>query len=235
MLPLPTPESGGSLRELRTFLNVEDSTWPLVVAWLVAALRPRGPYPVLALFGEQGSAKSTTGRLLRDLVDPNSAPLRAEPRDGRDLMIGANNSWCLAYDNLSHIPPWLSDALCRLSTGGGFLAVTAAFFFFKKHGQSGSVESEVKSNLQVLTNTALIYAKPTTLNISTTVTGRITNQIVKNRLEELRANLEERNVPISFYGKAVDQNSNEISDAQVILHVIQPRFDATKIVTDTLP
>ena len=120
MLPLPVPESGGSLDGLRTFLNVESSTWPLVVAWLLAALRPRGPYPVLALFGEQGSAKSTTGRLLRDLVDPNSAPLRAEPRDGRDLMIGANNSWCLAYDNLSHIPPWLSDALCRLSTGGGF-------------------------------------------------------------------------------------------------------------------
>ena len=35
-------------------------------------------------------------------------------------MIGANNSWCLAYDNLSTIPAWLSDALCRLSTGGGF-------------------------------------------------------------------------------------------------------------------
>jgi len=120
MLPLPTPESGGSLEELRAFLNVEDTTWPLVVAWLVATLRPRGPYPVLALFGEQGSAKSTTGRLLRDLVDPNSAPLRAEPRDGRDLMITAGNSWCLAYDNLSHVPPWLSDALCRLSTGGGF-------------------------------------------------------------------------------------------------------------------
>jgi hypothetical protein len=120
MLPLPTPESGGSLEKLRTFLNVEDATWPLVVAWLVTALRPQGPYPVLALFGEQGSAKSTTGRLLRDLVDPNSASLRAEPRDGRDLMIGANNSWCLAYDNLSHVPPWLSDALCRLSTGGGF-------------------------------------------------------------------------------------------------------------------
>jgi len=52
MLPLPMPEPGGSLQEFRTFLNVEDSTWSLVVAWLVAALRPRGPYPVLALFGE---------------------------------------------------------------------------------------------------------------------------------------------------------------------------------------
>lgn len=75
---------------------------------------------MLALFAEQGAGKSTTGRLLRALVDPNAAPLRSEPRDGRDLMIAANNSWCLAYDNLSHVPAWLSDALCRLSTGGGF-------------------------------------------------------------------------------------------------------------------
>jgi hypothetical protein len=120
MLALPTPERGGCIDELRQFLNVENGTWVLVVAWLVAALCPRGPYPVLALFAEQGSGKSTMGRLLRNLLDPNSAPLRAEPGDARDLMITANNSWCLAYDNLSHIPPWLSDALCRLSTGGGF-------------------------------------------------------------------------------------------------------------------
>ncbi|MGD9721816.1 MAG: toprim domain-containing protein [Pirellulales bacterium] len=120
MLPLPAPEAGGSVEELRPFLNVDDDTWRLIVAWLVATLRPRGPYPALALFAEQGSGKSTAGRLLREVVDPNAAPLRAEPHDGRDLMIAANNSWCLAYDNLSHVPPWLSDALCRLSTGGGF-------------------------------------------------------------------------------------------------------------------
>jgi hypothetical protein len=105
------------VRRRRTHPQVGESC---LIAWLVAALGPRGPYPVLALFAEQGSGKSMTGRILRDLVDPNSAPLRAEPRDGRDLMIAANNSWCLAYDNLSYLPPWLSDALCRLSTGGGF-------------------------------------------------------------------------------------------------------------------
>jgi len=120
MLTLPTPQRGGRIDELRQFLNVEDDTWALVVAWLVAVFCPRGPYPILALFAEQGSGKSTMGCLLRDLVDPSSAPLRAEPGDERDLMITANNSWCLAYDNLSHVPPWLSDALCRLSTGGGF-------------------------------------------------------------------------------------------------------------------
>jgi putative DNA primase/helicase len=35
-------------------------------------------------------------------------------------MVAATNAWMLAFDNLSHLPPWLSDALCRLATGGGF-------------------------------------------------------------------------------------------------------------------
>jgi hypothetical protein len=35
-------------------------------------------------------------------------------------MIAANNSHLLAFDNLSGLPPWLSDALCRLASGGSF-------------------------------------------------------------------------------------------------------------------
>ena len=121
MLPLPIPVPGGSVELLRPFVNVvSDDDWTLLRSWLVAALRPVGPYPILPLHGEQGSAKSTTARALRSLIDPNSAPLRAEPRDGRDLVIAARNSWVLCFDNLSNVPSWLSDALCRLSTGGGF-------------------------------------------------------------------------------------------------------------------
>jgi putative DNA primase/helicase len=117
---------GGRIDELRQFLNVEYDTWALVVAWLIAAFCPRGPYPILALFAEQGSGRSTMGRLLRDLVDPNSAPLRAEPGDERDLMITANNSWRLAYDNLSHVPPWLSDASRRTRMGSHRIAPAKA-------------------------------------------------------------------------------------------------------------
>jgi hypothetical protein len=54
------------------------------------------------------------------LIDPNSSSLRSEPRDARDLIIAATNSWVLSFDNLSHLPVWFSDALCRLATGGGF-------------------------------------------------------------------------------------------------------------------
>ncbi len=120
MLALPEPARGGSISELRGFVNVLAEGWALLIAWLVAALRPSGPYPVLELSGEQGNAKSTTAKVLRALGDPNSAPIRAEPRDARDLMIAASNGRFVALDNLSHLPAWLSDALCRLSTGGGF-------------------------------------------------------------------------------------------------------------------
>jgi hypothetical protein len=121
MLPLPLPKKGGGLHALRDLVNVaSDTDWRLLVGWLLAAFRPTGPYPVLILTGEQGAAKSTTARLLRSLIDPNVAPLRSEPRDGRDLVIAANNGWVLALDNLSYLPAWLSDCLCRLATGGGF-------------------------------------------------------------------------------------------------------------------
>ena len=121
VLGLTHPVSGGSLDELRRFVNIEgESDWVLLVAWLLASARPHGPYPVLILSGEQGSAKSTTARVLRSLVDPNVASIRAEPREPRDLMIAAANGLVIALDNLSRVPDWLSDALCRLATGGGF-------------------------------------------------------------------------------------------------------------------
>src|SRR5262249_32258801 len=113
------------LKELLSpFLNIRPEQWPLVAVWVAAALRPVGPYPLLKLLGEQGAAKTTTARVLRALIDPNAAPVRAEPRDARDLMIAANNGWVVCLDNLSFVPPWLSDALCRLSTGGGFATRT---------------------------------------------------------------------------------------------------------------
>lgn len=83
-------------------------------------LREKGPYPVIVVSGEQGSAKSTFLAILRALLDPNTAPLRALPREDRDLFIAATNGYVLAFDNVSGLPAWISDTLCRLATGGGF-------------------------------------------------------------------------------------------------------------------
>jgi hypothetical protein len=121
MLPLPTPQAGGSIEELASFLNLPSrNDFVLVVAWLLATLRTSGPYPVLAISGEQGSAKTVLSKLLKALIDPNVAPVRALAREERDLVIAANNSHVLAFDNLSGLPHALSDAFCRLATGASF-------------------------------------------------------------------------------------------------------------------
>jgi hypothetical protein len=101
------------------FINLPSrNDFVLIVAWLLAAFRFGGPYPLLAVSGEQGSAKTVLCKLIKALIDPNSAPVRALAREERELMIAANNGYLLAFDNLSGLPPWISDALCRLASGG---------------------------------------------------------------------------------------------------------------------
>jgi Bifunctional DNA primase/polymerase, N-terminal/Primase C terminal 2 (PriCT-2) len=79
-LTLPVPIKGGSVKWLIEYLNIQSQNdFVLIVAWLLAALRPCGPYPLLVVTGEAGSAKSTLLRMLRVLIDPNTAPLRAPP------------------------------------------------------------------------------------------------------------------------------------------------------------
>jgi hypothetical protein len=121
MQPLPYPEvNSDSIELLRKYVNVEsESDFRLLVAWLINALNPNGPFLALVLSGEQGSAKSTTVKVLRDLVDPNDPALRRVPNNSVDLMISAKANWVVCLDNISKLSEDLSDDLCRLATGGG--------------------------------------------------------------------------------------------------------------------
>ena len=121
MQALAPPKPKGDLAEIKKLINFPNSSsFRLAVAWLIGSCSPKGPYPILIILGPHGSAKSTMGKFLKSLIDPSIAPLRSLQNDERNLVISANNSWVLAYDNLSHLNQTLSDALCRLSTGGGF-------------------------------------------------------------------------------------------------------------------
>ena len=120
MLALPEPKRGDGEAKLKRHLALDDTNYRLVLGWLVGALCPSGPYPIVAIHGEQGSGKSTLVRMLRRLVDPNRAGDRSKPKDERDLVIAASNSWLVCFDNLSRIDELLSDGLCRIATGAGF-------------------------------------------------------------------------------------------------------------------
>ena len=116
---LPVPKGGGLIHELKHFINVEDDDLILVIAFLLFCFSLRGPFPILIVQGEQGSAKSTFCRIIRKLIDPSAGLLRSTPKNEQDLMIAAQNGWLLSFDNLSRLTSDMSDSLCRLATGSG--------------------------------------------------------------------------------------------------------------------
>jgi hypothetical protein len=92
----------------------------LTVSWELTCLRGRGPYPVVAIGGAQGAAKSTRSQMLKTLIDAHVPALQALPRNEHELFIAAGNRHVLAFDNISGLPLWASDTLCRLASGAGF-------------------------------------------------------------------------------------------------------------------
>jgi len=126
-LPAPTAvtahtktsfETSKGIELLNSFLNVTEDQFSLVTSWLMAALSGTTPYPILILQGEQGSGKSSAAKVIRSLVDPSIAPLRSPSNQVRDLLVSATNNHVVVLDNLSGLSQDMSDALCRLSTGG---------------------------------------------------------------------------------------------------------------------
>ncbi|AYG82336.1 hypothetical protein DWB77_04508 [Streptomyces hundungensis] len=122
MAPMPTPVlDGDGLAKLHALLNMDESTFRQLVAWLVAAWIPTIPHPVLTFKGEQGTGKSKTAQMVVNLIDPSPASKRSQPRDIKAWSAQAFNSWALCLDNISTIPPWLSDTLCKAVTGDGIV------------------------------------------------------------------------------------------------------------------
>ncbi|MFI6981533.1 ATP-binding protein [Embleya sp. NPDC050154] len=122
MSPMPEPiRDDVGFAHLRDLLNMDDTTFHQLVAWLVAAWIPHIPHPVLTFKGEQGTGKSKAAQLVIGLVDASPATKRSQPRDVKTWATQAFNSWALCLDNVSTIPPWLSDTLCKAVTGDGII------------------------------------------------------------------------------------------------------------------
>ena len=121
MLPLPYPERGGKIEALRPFFNLKtEADFTVIVGYVLAALRPFAPYPILNPIGPPGAAKTRLLRLIRRLTDPNGAETTPLPPSGEELFLSARNSHFLAYENVSHLSKKMSDHLCRMATGGSY-------------------------------------------------------------------------------------------------------------------
>ncbi|MDR3420129.1 MAG: ATP-binding protein [Xanthobacteraceae bacterium] len=227
MRPLPEPESGGMIEELRGFLNVRtDDDFMLVVAWLVAALRDRGPYPVLAINGEQGAGKSVFSRMIRALVDPSAAPIRAVPKDDRDLVVSAGNSWALVFDNLSSVPAWFADALCRLATGSGF--ATRMLHTDRSESIFDAARPIVLNGIPSLTDRADLADRAVTIHLAT-----ITEE-ARDPEDELIAAFEAKRPVI--LGALLDAVSCALRNLDTVKLVRSPRMaDLAKWITAAEP
>ncbi|MEW6764913.1 MAG: hypothetical protein AB1344_03870 [Pseudomonadota bacterium] len=120
MRALPDPERGGSLEQLWALANIKTEDRALATAWLLAAMRPGVAAPILEIVGGQGSGKSTTQAMLRDLIDPVVGSLRSPPAKLDDLVAGAGSNWIQSFENVSYLSDEMQDGLCRIVTGGAF-------------------------------------------------------------------------------------------------------------------
>lgn len=119
MRPIAPPVRGGTLDPLWEIANIPGESHVLVVAWLCECLRPETAYPVLELTGEEGSAKTSTQKALRTLIDPNASLVDAPPKSEEDLLLSAADALVCSIENVSHLSPGMQDAFCRLATGAG--------------------------------------------------------------------------------------------------------------------
>lgn len=91
-----------------------------MLVYLVTCFIPDIPHPILIVYEDQGSAKSTLSKLLKRLIDPSVIEVSEFPRNTAELIQKLSHHWFVFFDNISHLSGSTSDILCKAVTGGGF-------------------------------------------------------------------------------------------------------------------
>ena len=187
-LPEPVPSDPSALAELRSLLNLSAAAdWSRCLAWLAAAFRPAGPFPILVFEGPPGSGKTTAARLLRSLIDPSAAPALPLPASTRDLTRAAAQNWVLSFDHVSRISPSLTDGICRLTSASGLGAAVREAF-----DQRDALQSKLERPVILTTSpraslNADIQDRALTVHFQPIIPeNRLTDAEIDRRFEEAR-------------------------------------------------
>lgn len=114
--PLPDPENGGLFDVLGRWVNLKNARDKrMYIAWLITAVLPHIPRPMLEATGVMGSGKTTAGRVAKRALDPGK-PETVRP-DPREFLQKASHAHIIMLDNQNSLPEWAVDTLCRLVTG----------------------------------------------------------------------------------------------------------------------
>ncbi|EOD9422077.1 ATP-binding protein [Vibrio campbellii] len=119
---LPCSDMKSALKKLRNFINTDQDTFLLLVAYmtyLMAHPKAKGvPYPILMIQGEKGTGKSFfCNNVLRGLLDPSAVSAMAFPKQS-DFVLTINGMSLVVIDNLRSLTKRQSDLLCTVATKG---------------------------------------------------------------------------------------------------------------------
>lgn len=116
---LPLRFAEGTLDDIRAMVNMDDDQFIVFMACAVKMFFPDTPSPIVNLTGEYGSAKTSTTRVMRTLIDPVTAMVAPASDKVDDMLIRSWHNYVLTLENMSDLTK-LSDTLCGICTGMGF-------------------------------------------------------------------------------------------------------------------
>jgi|Deesub1362B_J571_1020462.scaffolds.fasta_scaffold00148_102 hypothetical protein len=119
-LPAIKPAENGNINLIWKYCYIKEGDKLLFIVAIISFLIPGIPHPILVVYGREGRAKTFTCKVVRRLIDKLSIDFQRFPKNERDAAIIFSSRWVIALDNVSNIPDWLSDFLCRAVTGEGF-------------------------------------------------------------------------------------------------------------------
>lgn len=110
--------------------------WILLISRFIA----EGSQPLIYYFGDRGSAKSTSMKIDKIIVDPSEIDIKALPKNISDVVAAVSNQYMVCFDNVSRISEELSDIFCIVATHG---------YYSKKKLYSNNEEYAIKLNARV--------------------------------------------------------------------------------------
>lgn len=113
------PITGGDPWEVFKFLTIPEEDQLLILVFLISLFIAGIAHPVLAVCGDQGSAKSFLCNILNRFIDPTLTERIIQPKNERDLIQTLRQKYVTVLDNISIIEQRVSDILCQVCTGGG--------------------------------------------------------------------------------------------------------------------
>jgi hypothetical protein len=121
-LALPFPLADGDVNLLRPLVNVSDTDFILLLAFITYVIcHPKIPstnYIFLVLAGDQGTGKSELTRIVQRFTDPSNLGIQSFPTQAKTLSIQLQHCHLAAWDNMRGISARMSDQLCIAATGG---------------------------------------------------------------------------------------------------------------------